>query len=140
MRDIACQGGYRYIFYSLYPLRACYIFQNYSLRYICFYDDLEKSLVRVGQSTNFHSLLHYKVDIFLKIMCSLDNKYNRKMCVFKKRPIFPHSLLHYKVDIFSFLSLSLISNYSASERFLKSRLLALHSTLYFTIRLIYFCF
>ena len=28
-----------------------------------------------------HSLLQYKVDIFLKIMCCLDRKYNRKMCV-----------------------------------------------------------
>ena len=58
-------------------------------------------------------------------MCKLDNKNNRKMCVFKKRPIFPHSLLHYKVDIFSFLSLILISNYSTSERFLKIELVGL---------------
>ena len=57
-------------------------------------------------------------------MCCLDSKYNRKKCVFKKRPIFPHSLLHYKVDIFSFLSLSLISDYSASVRFLINRSLS----------------
>ena len=58
MRNIACQGGYRYIFSILYPLRAYYNFENYSLRCVCFYDDLEKSLVRVGQSTKFHSLSH----------------------------------------------------------------------------------
>ena len=28
-----------YTFSLLYPLRACYIFKNYSLRYVCFYDD-----------------------------------------------------------------------------------------------------
>ena len=53
MRNIACQGGYRYIFYSLYPLRAYYNFFKISLRCVCFYDDLEKLLVRVGQSTTF---------------------------------------------------------------------------------------
>ena len=58
MRKIACQGGYRYIFFFFFPLRACYIFKKYSLRCICFYDDLEKLLVRVGQSTIFHSLSH----------------------------------------------------------------------------------
>ena len=47
-----------YTFSLLYPLRAYYIFGNYSLRCICFYDDLEILLVRVGQSTNFHSLSH----------------------------------------------------------------------------------
>ena len=51
-------------------------------------------------------------------MCELDIKNNRKMCVFKKRPIFPHSLLHYKVDIFSFLTAVLVNVYSTSERFL----------------------
>ena len=73
-------------------------------------------MVALHTSLSIKSLLY-----FLKIMCCLDSKYNRKMCVFKKLPIFPHSLLHYKVDIFSFLSLSLISDYSNSERFLKSQ-------------------
>ena len=77
---------------------------------------------------------------FLIIMCCLDRKYNRKMCIFKKRPIFPHSLLHYKVDIFSFLSLSLISNYSISERFLKSQNLSPqnYSLLHYKVNIFYF--
>ena len=61
MRNIACQGGYRYIFTSLYPLRAYYIFKKYSLRYVCFYDDLEILLVRVGQSTIFHFSISLRV-------------------------------------------------------------------------------
>lgn len=57
-------------------------------------------------------------------MCYLDIKNNRKMCAFKKRPIFPHSLLHYKVDIFPFLTVALAMYCSTSERFLKIGLLA----------------
>ena len=45
-------------------------------------------------------------------MCKLDNKNNRKMCVLKKRPIFPHSLLHYKVDIFLKIMCKLDSKYN----------------------------
>ena len=67
-------------------------------------------------SLSIKSLLYFE-----KIMCCLNRKYNRKKCVFKKRPIFPHSLLHYKVDIFSFLTMVLDMYCSTSERFLKSR-------------------
>ena len=113
-------------FFLLYPLRACYIFQNYSLRYICFYDDLEKSLVREGIVT-FYSLLHYKVDIFLKIMCCLNSKYNRKMCVVENPQASSSNFTSYLIKgvlYFYFLTVVLAMYCSTSERFLKSRLLA----------------
>ena len=79
---------------------------------------------------------------FLKIMCCLDRKYNRKMCVAENPQAIVtfHFLLHYKVDIFSFLSLSLISDYSASERFLINRSLSpqTHSLLHYKIDIFLF--
>ena len=106
-----------------------------SQKYFCFRTMVLASVYRMIESFSlsgnlilviFHSLSIKSLLYFLKIMCKLDSKYNRKMYVFKKRPIFPHSLLHYKVDIFSFSSLSLISDFSTSERFLKSQRVCPH--------------
>ena len=72
-----------------------------------------RNICGIFSSLSIKSLLY-----FIKIMCNLDIKNNRKKCIFKKRPIFPHSLLHYKVDTFLFLTVVLIIYYSASERFL----------------------
>ena len=94
-------------------------------------------LVREGIVTFFSSLSIKSLLYFEKIMCCLDSKYNRKMCVFDIRlPLYTfHFLSHYKVDIFSFLSLSLISNYSTSERFLINRRVCpqIHSLLHYKV-------
>ena len=89
-------------------------------------------------SLSIKSLLY-----FLKIMCCLDRKYSRKMCVVDIRlPLYTFSLLYLIKGLiyFCFLNTFLISNYSCFERFLKIRSLALHSLLYITIRLIFFLF
>ena len=108
---------------------------HYKVNIFCFWNMVLVSdyriierFLRIGLVYGIFSSLSIKSLLyFLKIMCYLDRKYNRKMCVFDIRlPLYTfHSLLHYKVDIFSFLTVVLAMYSSTPERFLKIRRLVL---------------